>query len=81
MRKEIKALRKKLPHKGYIPLIIKEVDNNADKQLVTRDVIINFFMGRAVKHESKIAVVKYVNKAIVTLNKKSSSLRKMMAAH
>jgi len=80
MEPEIKALRNKLPTRGYVQLIMDSVPKNADKALVTKDIIKHFFLGRAVKYEAKVIVIKSVNQAIKKLSKKQSVLKKMIAA-
>ena len=75
---EIQELRKQLPRKGYVKLLQDAITNPADKSLATRDVIINFFGGRAVKHNTKKVIIKSVKVAVEKLKKEQKELQQLI---
>ena len=80
MKKEIQALKAKLPKRGYTQLVMENTTDDKGKQLITIDIIKQFFAGRKVKHENKIIVIKGVKAAIEKLNKKELELKSLMKA-
>jgi len=78
MNEEIKALKDKLPQRGYTKLIIAEIPKKGRKPLVNSSMIRQFFAGRPVAYANKVIIVKGVKEAIKKLEKQNNSLKKMM---
>ena len=78
MKKEITALKKKLPKYGYTSIVVNASRDKDGNTIITNNMVKQFFNGRAVKHENKIAITKAVNKAISDLQKRDSQLKKII---
>ena len=83
MQKEIIALRKKLPKRGYVKIILqaeRSIVGKRKRLRFTEDEIKNLFTGRAVKDESKQLILEATGKALVNRSKFEKRIKRMAAA-
>lgn len=72
-RKEIRALRKELPKRGYTDLIMEKAETP-----VSIDEIRNYFSGREVKAEKQIIIVLAAKKVIKERQKATAQLQRRL---
>ena len=83
MIKEIQALRKKLPNRGYVKAILeaeREIIGKGKKLRISEDEIKNFFTRRAVSSESKLHIINASKKAIENAKKAERELKALATA-
>ena len=78
MESEIKALKDKLPKRGYSTLIMKHIPKKNGKPLADSDMIRQMFAGRSLSYAKKTIILKAVKEAVQELNAQDATLRKII---